>query len=447
MKTKHLFFLAVLVFFTVINACKKDDPDPPSPMAEFTASKTTVTVDEEIQFTNASNNATSFVWSFGDGTTSTEASPKKSYATSNVFVVTLSATGAGGTELSSKNITVVPLSAFTVENEGSLTNTVPVQFTNTSKGATSYMWIFGDAGNSTSTLEHPSFTYPVGGTYTVALLATGTGGLGTSTKTITVNQIAATKELFFIEYGNNKIRKLALDGSETLTDIFDITGKGGVGLAYDPSDTKIYFSDFDVVPEGKIWRVNENGSNLQALASGLDDPYGIALDLDGGKIYWVDNAGNVSRANLDGSAPEIPLVNIPGGNLRAIALDLKHNKFYFYEVNLENLYIADLITGSPTILIGGVYGYGILVDSVNDKLYFEDQNSGLFIRSNLDATNQETIDANGTRIYGLAIDYTDNKLYWSGRDSGEIKRANLDGTNPEVLKSGLVSPRGIFIKQ
>ncbi len=87
---------------------------------------------------------------------------------------------------------------------------------------------------------------------------------------------------------------------------------------------------------------------------------------------------------------------------------------YFYEVNLENLYIANLDGSNPLVLVPGVYGYGILVDSQNDKLYYEDQNSGLFVRTNLDATNPLTIDNNGTRIYGLTIDYTDLKLYWSG---------------------------------
>jgi PKD repeat protein len=310
------------------------------------------------------------------------------------------------------------------------------------------MWLFGDSGNSSSTLENPTFTYSMGGTYVVRLLASGpTGQLGTSMKTITVTQVASVKSLYFVEYGNTKIRKLALDGSGTLSDVFDITGKGGVGLSFNPADSKIYFSDFEVAPEGKIWRMDLDGSNLQGLASGIDDPYGIALDTGAGKIYWVDNAGNVSRANLDGTSPEIPLVNIPGGQLRAIALDTKHSKFYFYEVNLENLYVADLTTGAATILLTGVYGYAIVVDTMNDKLYYEDQNSATLIRSNLDGTSPITIDANGTRIYGMAIDYTDNKLYWSGRDSGEITRANLDGTNPEILATGLLSPRGIFIKQ
>jgi hypothetical protein len=118
----------------------------------------------------------------------------------------------------------------------------------------------------------------------------------------------------------------------------------------------------------------------------------------------------------------------------------------FYEVNFENLYVANMDGSNPQVLVAGVYGYGILVDAVNDKLYYEDQNSATLIRANLDGSGQQVIDANGTRMYGMAIDYDDNKLYWSGRDSGQLNRANLDGSDPEVLLSDLGSPRGIFIK-
>jgi len=447
MKTKHFFFLTMVSAFLIINACKKDDDPEPSPSADFTISKDTAVVDEELQFTNSSSNATSFVWSFGDGNSSTEASPKKAYATSNLFVVTLSATGSGGTEIFTRNVRILPYNAFTVLDETNLTNNVPVQFSNDSKGATSYEWSFGDPANSTSTQEDATFTYAAGGTYTVTLKANGAGGQSVSTKTITVDQTAATKELFFIEYGNSLIRKLALDGSGATANVLDITGFGGAGIAYDQANDKVYFSDFEVVPEGKIWRMNSDGSGLVAIVTGLTDPYGVALDTDAGKVYWVDDLGNVSRANLDGTSQEIGIVNIVDGQLRAIALDLDNDKMYFYEVNLENLYMANLDGSNPVAIVSGVYGYGILVDAVNDKLYFEDQNSATLIRANLDGTGQQVIDANGTRMYGMAIDYTDNKLYWSGRDSGQLNRANLDGSSPEILLMDLVSPRGIFIKQ
>ncbi|MEP6645675.1 MAG: PKD domain-containing protein [Saprospiraceae bacterium] len=445
MTTRNIFCLAILFSLLLVYSCKKDDVIV-HPDADFTASKTTVVVDEEIQFTNKSANATAFKWSFGDGTTSTEVAPKKSYQSSDVFLVSLVSTGAGGSKITSMEITVLPFAAFTVDNEDLLSSGVPVQFRSTSKGATSFEWSFGDAAHSISTDENPTFTYTTGGSFTVTLKAISAVGATSVSKNISVAIGASPKTLFFIDYGTGLLQKLPLDGSSVST-VLDINGKAGVGLAYDDVNEKIYFSDFEVTPEGKIWRMNPDGSSLEAIVTGIADPYGIALDVAGGKVYWTDDAGNISRANLDGTSQEIGIVNIAAGQMRAIALDPENNKMYFYEVNAEILYVANLDGSNPLPLVTGVYGYGILVDTVNDKIYFDDQNSATLIRTNLDGTGGITVDDNGTRIYGLAIDYTDNKLYWSARDTGELYRADLDGANHEVLLTGLTSPRGLFLKQ
>ncbi len=445
MQTKRTL-LYIFCLFALFSACKKEEIIE-QPAAKFTSSKTTVVVGEEIQFTNTSENATAFKWSFGDGTTSTEVAPKKSYQSSAIFLVSLVSTGEGGSTISTQQVTVLPATSFIVENESALISSIPVQFTNTSRGAVSYQWSFGDPNNSTSTEKDPTFSYNNGGTYTVTLKAVSAVGETTVTRQITVTGAPSVKQVYFIEYGTGLIKKLPLDGSSTATTVLDINGKAGVGLVYDAVHEKVYFSDFEVTGSGKIWRMNLDGSELIEIAANILDPYGLALDVTGGKIYWVDDEGNVSRANLDGSSPQIGIVNILGAQMRAISLDVENSKMYFYDVNAENLYVANLDGSNPTILVAGVYGYAILVDTVNDKIYFDDQNTDTLIRANLDGTGQITIDASGSRIYGMDIDHSANKLYWSGRDTGELTRANLDGTNPEILLTGLGSPRGMFVKQ
>jgi PKD repeat protein len=59
-----------------------------------------------------------------------------------------------------------------------------VTFTNTSQNATSYSWNFGDG--STSTATNPSHTFTTGGTFTVQLTATGTGGSNTTSQTVNI---------------------------------------------------------------------------------------------------------------------------------------------------------------------------------------------------------------------------------------------------------------------
>lgn len=446
MKSIKFYLPLFLLTLASFAGCNKED-DPPATTSGFNASKTTVTVDEEIQFTNTSTNAASYVWSFGDGTTSTEANPTKSYPVSGIYTVTMSATGAGGSNTSTATITVTPLSAFAVENESNLASGNPVQFTNQSKGAATYEWDFGDAAHTKSVEESPSFTYSAAGTYTVSLKATGAGGSVTVTKDITVKQGSDAKELYFIEYGTNSIKKMALKTGETPVVFADITGKAGVGLAFDAVNNKIYFSDFEAADEGKIWRMNTDGSGLEAIVSGITDPYAIAVNVAGGKIYWADDNGNISRANLDGSSVETSFINVPGGQMRGLAFDSQNNKLYFYEVNEENLYTANADGSSVAVIIAGIYGYSIFVDEVNGKLYYDERNSASVMQANLDGTGAVAIAAApSTRIFGFAIDHDTNKLYWSDRDAGEIKRANLDGTGAETFLSGLDSPRDIFIK-
>jgi hypothetical protein len=118
---------------------------------------------------------------------------------------------------------------------------------------------------------------------------------------------------------------------------------------------------------------------------------------------------------------------------------------YYYEYNSEDIYSANLDGTNATPIISGVYGYALAVDTQNDKIYFDDQNDVQLKRANLNGTGVEMVDDTDTRIYGIVFD--DGKLYWSGRDSGEIYISDLDGSNQEALKSGLASPRGIFIRK
>jgi PKD repeat protein len=446
MKTKFLRYMFMAVLSVTFFTCEEDDPLPPQSQAEFTASAMEVAVGEEIQFVNNSQNATAYAWSFGDGTTSNQVSPRKSYDTSNVFLVSLVSTGSGGSTISNMEITVTPAASFVVEDEENLIATIPVQFTGTSVSADSFLWSFGDADNTTSTEENPLFVFPAAGTFTVSLTASSAFGSQTVTKEVIIGAAPEDPaQLYYMAIGDEFLRKLILDGTGSVNDVYNAVGKGGVGMAYDDVNEKLYFSDFDTYPFGNIWRINLDGTGIEAIASNIGDPYAIALDVAGNKIYWVDDDGNVSKANLDGSNPEIGFFAVPGVSWRAISLDVQNNKMYVYDVNIEEIYEVNLDGSNPNVIVTGNYGYALLIDTVNDKIYFDDQNDDLLKVANLDGSNIQTVDTGGSRIYGMQIDHEVGKLYWSGRDSGELYSANLDGTDRIVLKTGISSPRGIAL--
>ncbi len=72
-------------------------PFPDPPVAAFTSSPTSPIVGQPVAFTDESSNApTSWAWSFGDGTTSTEQNPTHAFAAAGVYTVALTAANALG---------------------------------------------------------------------------------------------------------------------------------------------------------------------------------------------------------------------------------------------------------------------------------------------------------------------------------------------------------------
>jgi PKD repeat protein len=156
-----------------------------APVAAFGSSATTGTTPATIQFTDSSTNTpTSWVWSFGDGGTSTVQHPSHIYTTAGSYTVTLTATNAGGSNTVSKasyitvtNAATAPVASF---YSATTSGTIPltIQFADLSTNTpTSWTWSFGDG--VTSTLQNPAHIYTTAGSYTVTLTATNAGGSNT----------------------------------------------------------------------------------------------------------------------------------------------------------------------------------------------------------------------------------------------------------------------------
>jgi PKD repeat protein len=165
-------------------------PSVARPIAAFVQDVTTGNAPLTVRFTNQSQGQiSSFLWFFGDGSTSTEQNPVHTYTRAGIYTITLQVTGPGGTSNVSRQITVTginpPVAAFTVDR---VSGPAPltVQFTNRSTGnITAYNWDFGD-GN-TSTLISPTHTFTTVGSYNVILQVTGQGGVSTVVRQITVS--------------------------------------------------------------------------------------------------------------------------------------------------------------------------------------------------------------------------------------------------------------------
>ncbi|MDA7558578.1 PKD domain-containing protein, partial [Flavobacteriaceae bacterium] len=79
----------------------------PPQLASFTTDNNTIEVNNTINFTNTSTGFDSYVWDFGDGsTTSTETSPSHQYTETGTYTVTLTATSSCGSDTATTTITV-----------------------------------------------------------------------------------------------------------------------------------------------------------------------------------------------------------------------------------------------------------------------------------------------------------------------------------------------------
>jgi len=157
-----------------------------APVASFTATGTEGTCPLTVQFVDSSaNSPTSWVWSFGDGSTSSDQNPSHTYTTAGTFTVTLTVTNPGGSSTKSELDYIMvdeaePIVSFTAD----VTSGHPVlavQFTDTSLNApSSWYWYFGDGASSDE--QNPVHEFEEAGTYTVAFTATNDAGSNTTTK-------------------------------------------------------------------------------------------------------------------------------------------------------------------------------------------------------------------------------------------------------------------------
>lgn len=134
-------------------------------------------------FENVSLGGLNFLWDFGDGTTSTLDNPTHLYPNVGTYTVKLygfDSTACNTIDSTSFTISVnpIPIASFTFSPVPPLENK-PIDFTNRSFGADSYLWKFGDGDSSTEV--NPSYTFNATGKYSVCLTAFSSAGCADDT--------------------------------------------------------------------------------------------------------------------------------------------------------------------------------------------------------------------------------------------------------------------------
>src|SRR5271170_5347759 len=244
--------------------------------------------------------------------------------------------------------------------------------------------------------------------------------------------------LYWTNMGNpaandGSIERSDLDGSH----VTQIVPPGGTftpkQMQLDEKNRKLYWSDREGM---RIMRVNLDGSKIETLidtSAGDARPgkeikkwcVGIALDVEGGKLYWTqkgsDNAGEgrIFRADLEipkGQTPanrkdiELLYENLP--EPIDLELDLANRTMYWTDRgdpprgNTVNRASMDPSQGNgkqePVIIFDHLMeGIGIALDLKSSRMFLTDLGGSVYV-ANLDGSNKKIVLAAEGNLTGIA---------------------------------------------
>ena len=373
MKNKFYILLIVCVSLTWLQGCGDDDfPVPPA----STVPKFSKTIDNDefapatVTFANESivperAGAVTYLWSFGDGTSSKEENPVHRYDAPGVYKVNLVIVTDGSHEINEFSETIVI-------KDPNATGT-PVFFTN---GTT----VFNALIN-----EHEPVVSSIG------ITLQDSYGMAIDT----VND-----RLYIADFSASKILVADLDG-KNLKDFRTNIGQPDA-VTIDYANNRLYWDTSNGIRRADLG--NSTLGQFEEFVTGQsNDPEGMSIDPVNKTIYWNNYDGGVWMKNLDGTGEkEI----IPGGGGGG-SIILIGNRIYFDEfiasgdvrlksANLDGTGVATVATGISRVV------FGIAYDKYEDKIYWADRNRSTIMRANLDGSSPEPWHT-GTSARGIVI--------------------------------------------
>ncbi|MGH2975192.1 MAG: hypothetical protein ACRDLL_10050 [Solirubrobacterales bacterium] len=278
----------------------------------------------------------------------------------------------------------------------------------------------------------PTSAPPTGahGKALVVLIAIGLAAL------VLPSAVRAADSIYWSDHLGAKISRANLDGSGGGDDL----GIGGVnlagpsGIAIDPVMDRIYWAE----EIGQISYANLDGTGrgiLNTAGALVSQPSGIAIDTVLGKLYWANFEGDtISYANLNGTGGgELDTAGATVSAPTGIAIDLDSHRVYWANSLTSTISYASLSGGNGGELdtAGAIVNHpagvaidlgrvdGDAIDPNRGRIYWTngEATEGLFY-ANLDGSGAGEISTEGAEMSspsGLAIDPDAGRIYWANR--------------------------------
>ncbi len=166
-----------------------------SPIISFVSDTTEGCEPTTINFSSTVNQpGGTYLWSFGDGNTSTAANPSNVYMLNGSYDVSLTYNNTTGCSATSTQLALIiihsqPIAIYSAGPQPTTITNPLINFTDNSLGIINeWFWTFGTVGSSTN--QNPYFVFPDSGSYAVQLIVTNNFGCTDTTNgTIVIDPI------------------------------------------------------------------------------------------------------------------------------------------------------------------------------------------------------------------------------------------------------------------
>lgn len=287
--------------------------------AEASISGLTVSFDPTSTTVAPGSTITDYSWSFGDGATSTEQSPRHRYASAQSYTATLTVTDSQGVRSEPFTFEVVathadPSADFAHEESG-LTVTVDATASTAADDATlTYDWQWGDssAAGSGASATH---RYNRAGSYPVTLTITDSLGRSSS-KTVTITASHADPVASFTSTANRL--SVSVDASaSTASDDADLTyawnwgdhspDGSGVSSSHDYAAAGTYQVALTVTDSAGGSKTTSKDVTVSSTVTAVSDDFGRTVTAGWGTAATGDTWSSVAGASVSGGVGKLVL--------------------------------------------------------------------------------------------------------------------------------------------
>ncbi len=365
-----------------------------------------------------------YLWDFGDGTTSTQAHPPKTYTTPGEFTVSLTVTNAIGcadTQRVEKYILVPnPKAQFTLPTNLANCPPVLVQLTNESTGSNRVIWDFGDGSRSVE--PNASHIYTLPATYAIKLYAYAEGNC--------VDSIS---------------RDVVIKGPRGTRTITDKTGCAPttVNFAAQSTNAVKYIWDYD---DGQVQTTTTATSTHSYTREGLYFPRVVLEDAQGCQVTAQGPLDTVIVEQVKASFTATPSVICDAGTLvlrdmsAGITKDLLGKAFrYEYDFGVPNR-TDDVATTADATYHYSQYGSYVVSLKITSQYGCTD-NTSTSIR--VDAKPDGNIAARTSICPGDTVKFTGNDVKALPGTTWKWLNGNKEYTNVNSISLDFPNP-GLF---